>query len=85
MAESATLTVRMSADTKKQLADLAGRTKRTRSSLAEAAISSYVASELRIVDAIERGRAEVRSGDVASHDDVMRTVHAIIEGARASG
>jgi len=83
MAESDTLTVRLSTQTKAQLGELAGRTRRTRSFLAAEAIADYVARELTIVEAIERGRADVAAGRVTPHDDVTRDVRAIIGAARA--
>ena len=39
-------------------------------------------AEFAIVEAIERGRADVRAGRVVPHDEVMREVRAIIEAAR---
>ena len=83
MADSATLTVRISGQTKDQLAKLAGRTRRTRSFLAAEAITAYVERELAIVEAIERGRADVRAGRIVPHDDVVSEARAIIEAARA--
>lgn len=83
MADSDTLTVRLSKDTKGKLADLAGRTQRTRSFLAAEAIQAYVERELAIVEAVERGRAEVRAGQVIPHDEVAREARAVIEAARA--
>ena len=83
MADSATLTVRISGQTKDQLAELAGRTRRTRSFLAAEAITAYVERELAIVEAIERGQADVRAGRIVPHDDVVSEARAIIEAARA--
>lgn len=83
MADSGTLTVRLSNDTKGKLAELAGRTHRTRSFLAAEAINAYVARELAIVEGIERGRADVRAGRVTPHDEVAREARAVIEAARA--
>jgi predicted transcriptional regulator len=83
MPESATLTVRLPAETKEQLAELAGRTRRTRSFLAAEAIADYVARELSIIEKIEQGRADVRAGRVVPHEEVTREAHAIIEAARA--
>ena len=83
MTDSSTLTVRLSNETKDRLATLAGRTKRTRNFLAAEAIAAYVERELAIVEAIERGRADVRAGRVTPHDEVMREVREIIEAARA--
>ena len=39
-------------------------------------------ARLAIVEAIERGRAEVRAGRVAPHDEVAREAREIIEAAR---
>ena len=83
MPDSSTLTVRLSNETKAQLATLAGRTRRTRSFLAAEAIAAYVERELAVVEAVERGRADVRAGRVTPHDQVTREAHEIIEAARA--
>ena len=81
MADSTTLTVHLTAETKVQLARLAGHTKREQSFLGAEAITGYVARELAIVDAIELGRADVRAGRETPHDEVMRRAQAIVEGA----
>jgi predicted transcriptional regulator len=82
MSDSTTLTVRLTTHTKNQLAELAGRTRRTRSFLAAEAIAAYVERELAVVEAIERGRADVRAGSVVPHDEVAREATAIIGAAR---
>ena len=82
MAESSTLTVRLSNQTKDQLTTLAGRTRRTRSFLAAEAIADYVARELAIVEAVENGRADVRAGRVTPHEDVASEAHGVIEAVR---
>jgi predicted transcriptional regulator len=82
MTDSATLTVRLPAQTKEQLAELATLTRRTSSFLAAEAIAGYVARELAIVAAIERGREDVRADRVLPHDAVMREARAVIEDAR---
>lgn len=38
--------------------------------------------EAAIVEAIERGRADVRAGRVAPHDEVAREARGVIEAAR---
>ena len=81
MTESATLTVRLPSQTKDQLAELADRTRRTRSFLAAEAIAAFVERELAIVERIEHGRAQVRAGEVTAHDEVAREARAIIEAA----
>ena len=83
MPDSSTLTVRLSNQTKDQLATLANRTRRTRSFLAAEAIADYVTRELAIVEAVENGRADVRAGRVTPHEDVAREARGTIEAARA--
>ena len=74
MADSSTVTIRLSNHAKEQLAELADRTRRSRSFLAAEAISAYVERE--------RGRADVRAGRTTPHDEVMREARTIIEAAR---
>ena len=69
--------------TKDRLGELAGRTRRARSALAEEAIAAYVERELATIDEIERARAEVREGDVVPHEEVVRDARAIVATARA--
>lgn len=83
MTESTTLTVHLSNQTKDRLAELAGRTRRTRSFLAAEAIADYVERELAIIEGVERGRADLRAGRVTPHDEVVTEARAIIESARA--
>jgi predicted transcriptional regulator len=83
MADTGTLTVRLPDHTKEGLAELAKRTRRTRSFLGAEAIAEYVARELAVVEAIERGRADVRAGRVTPHDEVARDARMIIEAAQA--
>ena len=82
MAESTTLTVRLPTELKAQLAKLAGHTKRKQSFLGMEAIAAYVARGLAIVEAIERGRADVKAGRYVSNDEAFRQVDEIIETAR---
>ena len=81
MSNSTTLTVRLPSRTKEQLAELASRTRRTRSFLAAEAVGEYVARELAIVEAIEQGGADIRAGRVTPHDEIMRQARAVIAGA----
>ena len=48
------------------------------------AIAAYVARGLAIVEAIERGRADVKAGRCVSNDEAFRQVDGIIEAARVS-
>lgn len=83
MAESSSLTFRLPNATKAKLAKLADHTRRSRSFLAAEAVTAYVERELAIVEAIERGQADVRAGRVVSNDDVFRDLDAIFEAVRA--
>lgn len=82
MPDSTTITVRLSADTKAQLAKLAGSTRRTQSFLGAEAIAAYVQRELAIVGAVERGRADVEAERVTDHAEVVREARAAIADAR---
>lgn len=81
MTDSATLTVRLPSQTKDQLAELANRTRRTRSFLAAEAVTEYVTRELAVVEAIERGRADVRAGRMTPHAETMDEARAVIRAA----
>ena len=61
-----TVTVRLSGRTKDRLGELAGRTRRARSVLAEEAIAAYVERELATINEIERAWAEGRGGAVVA-------------------
>lgn len=80
--DSTTLTVRLPLKTKAQLAKLAEHTKRKQSFLGAEAIASYVDRELAIVEAIERGQADVKAGRYVSNDEAFRQVDEVIEAAR---
>ena len=79
-----TLTVRLTPELKDRLSLLAERTRRTKSFLAGEAIADYVARELEIVQGIERGLDDMRSGRVTPHDEAMRRVRATIDKAQES-
>lgn len=83
MADDTALTVHLPDRTKEQLAELARRTHRTCSVLAAEAITGHVERELALVEAIERGREDVRAGRVTPHDQVARAARDVIEAARA--
>jgi predicted transcriptional regulator len=82
MTDSTTLTLRLPAETKNKLAMLAERTRRSQSFLGAEAIADYVARELALVEAIERGRADIRAGRVTPHDVVADEARRIIKAAR---
>lgn len=78
MTATTTLTVRLPAEIKERLDELAERTRRTKSFLAGEAIAAYVARELDIVEGIGRGLEDVRAGRVVPHDVAMRKIRATI-------
>ncbi|HEX2135010.1 MAG TPA: CopG family ribbon-helix-helix protein [Microvirga sp.] len=81
MTNSTTLTVRLSPEVKERLGRLAERTKRTKSFLAGEAIADFVERELEIVEAIERGLEDVKTGRVVPHEQAMREIRDSIEQA----
>jgi predicted transcriptional regulator len=83
MSYTATLTVRLSDRTNDRLDELAGRTQRARGVLVEEAVAAYVERELATVEAIERGRTDVREGRVVPHEVVAEDARAVVTAARA--
>ncbi|MDI7776426.1 CopG family transcriptional regulator [Asticcacaulis sp. EMRT-3] len=81
MAASTTMTIRVSPAVKEKLGRLAESTRRTQSYLAGEAVSAYVDHELEIIEAIQRGRADVRAGWLVPHDEAMDEVEAVIAAA----
>jgi len=81
MSNSSTLTVRLKSEVKDQLEQLSVSTNRTRSFLAAEAISAYVDRELQIIGGIERGIADMKAGNIVSHDTAMDELDVAIEEA----
>lgn len=65
-----TLSVRINADTKKQLDVLAKRARRTKSFLAAEAIAAFVEAESWQLDQIQVGLKELDEGRGVAHKDV---------------
>lgn len=78
---STTLTVRLPAELKDRLGELAERTRRTKSFLAGEAIGGYVERELAIVAGIERGLDDMKAERVVPHDKAMRRIRKTIDNA----
>ncbi|MCH8239018.1 MAG: CopG family ribbon-helix-helix protein [Proteobacteria bacterium] len=78
---STTLTVRLPAELKDRLGELAERTRRTKSFLAGEAIGDYVERELAIVAGIERGLDDMKAERVVPHDKAMRRIRKTIDNA----
>jgi predicted transcriptional regulator len=83
MAETVTITVRVTADTKAKLDRLAAMTQRSRSFLAAEALSDYLAEELAIVEGIERGRTEIAAGKGIPHKQAMSQLRARVRNTAA--
>lgn len=79
-----TVSLRLSADINSKLVKLALHTRRTRSSLANAAIAAYVERELAIVEAVERGLDDMQAGRVTSHPEAMRRLREAISSVQKS-
>lgn len=77
-----TLTLRLPDEIQAKLERLAGHVNRPQSALAEQALSDSVARELAIIEAIERGRAEIQARLFATNDEVFDALDAEIEAAR---
>lgn len=71
MAETTTITVRITQDVRSKLDRIAELTQRSRSYVAADALSEYAESELRIVEGIVRGIEDARAGRVVPHDEAM--------------
>lgn len=80
MADSTTMSIRLSSETKAQLGLLATATRRSKSFLAAEAVAAYVARERAIIEGIERGLADLKAGNTVPHDAAMAEVDALIDG-----
>lgn len=83
MATTETMTIRVSAETKRKLERIAAGTRRSKSFLAGEAVSAYVDRELEIVEGIKRGLADVEAGRVVPHDEAMAELYAAIDAVKA--
>jgi predicted transcriptional regulator len=80
----ATMTVRLSSDAESKLARLADHTKKSPAYLARQAITSFVESELAIIEGIQRGLADAEAGRVTPHDEAMRQLRETVKRAKSS-
>lgn len=69
---TATLSIRIDAETKKRLDALSQRVKRSKSFLAAEAIAAYVESEEWQLGELHAGIAELESGQSVSHERVAK-------------
>lgn len=79
MAETTTITVRVSLDTKEKLDRLAGMTGRSRSYLVADALGAYVAEEIEIVEGILEGIRDADEGRVFTSEQVKAHIDALFE------
>jgi predicted transcriptional regulator len=82
MATTATMTIRLSSETKRKLERLAVDTRRSKSFLAAEAVSTYVERELEIIDGIRKGMADAEAGRVVADDEAMAEIQAVIDAAK---
>jgi predicted transcriptional regulator len=78
MAASETLTIQLTPEVSERLEHLAAATHRTRSFLAAEAISTYLAREAEIIEAVEHGLADLRGARLVPHDEAMARLEATI-------
>jgi RHH-type transcriptional regulator, rel operon repressor / antitoxin RelB len=69
---TATLSIRIDAETKKRLEALSRQAKRSKSFLAAEAIAAYVESEEWQLGELQAGIAELESGQSVSHEKVAK-------------
>ncbi|TSD86846.1 ribbon-helix-helix protein, CopG family [Mycobacterium sp. KBS0706] len=84
MAESTTMTIRLDPEVKEKLGRIARDTRRSRSFLAAEAVAAFVDRELKIIEGIRRGLADMEAGRVVPHEQVMAEGRAIIDAAKAA-
>ena len=78
MTASTTMTIRVTAETKERLGQLARETRRSRSFLAAEAVDRYLDREQAIIDGITRGRADVAAGHLVTNDAAFAELEAAI-------
>ena len=75
------MTIRVTAETKERLGQLARETRRSRSFLAAEAVDRYLDREQAIIDGIKRGRSDVAAGRLVSNDAAFAELNATIAAA----
>lgn len=82
MAESTTMTIRVSSELKERLGRLAHETRRTKSFLAAEAVSAYVDRELAIIEGIQAGLRDMEAGRMVPHEQAVAEIQAVIDARR---
>lgn len=81
MTTSTTMAIRVTAETKKRLGQLARETRRSLSFLAAEAVDRYLYGEEVIIDGIMRGRTDLAAGRLVSNDAAFAELTAAIAAA----
>lgn len=83
MSQSVTLSTRVPIDFRNQVDELARALKRDRAWIVEQAVKRYIAEEAEFLEAVERGRTDVRAGRFTEWGDFDKELDAIIDSSRA--
>jgi predicted transcriptional regulator len=83
MTTSTTMTIRVSPTVKAKLDRIAADTRRSKSFLAGEAVAAYVDRELKIIEGITRGLADIEAGRLIPHEQAMAEAREIIMVAKA--
>ena len=81
MSKSVTLAARVDAELDEQLTKIAASTGRSKSTLINEALRSYVASEQQFLAAVEEGRQALREGRTVPHEAVVAAFERVIKPA----
>ncbi|GGE22507.1 CopG family transcriptional regulator [Polymorphobacter glacialis] len=84
MTASTTMTIRVTAEAKERLGQLARETRRSSSFLAAEAVDRYLDREQAIIEGIKRGRADVVAGHLVSNDVAFVELTAAVETGRSA-
>jgi len=71
MTASTPQTIRLSPDVKAKPGRIAADTRRSRSFLASEAVTAYVDRELKIIEGVQRGLADMQAGRIVPPEQVM--------------
>ncbi len=81
MAETSTMTIRITPEIKARLGQLALDTRRSKAFLAAEAVAHYLEREQAIVDGIKRGLHDAKVGNLVPHDAAMDELSDTVEAA----
>jgi predicted transcriptional regulator len=82
MSRSIQLNTRVDETTARRLDLLAQATGRTKARLFHEAISAYIEKEFAFIQAVERGRADIREGRYTEWEDFEKELDAILDGGK---